>query len=105
MQTLRKIFRPVTRNTLIFYLALPCLPIQLFQCIYHLGKFYCFLFLRAKFRNRAILFDETHIELLDTDLGFLKDIMLDSLKCFVSTQILESVCVPGHNIKGMSKVN
>ena len=49
-----------------------------------------------------MLFDETLMEIIDTD-----TIMLDCLKCFVmnksgifstSTQILESVYVPGHTI-------
>ena len=55
-----------------------------------------------------MLFNETPIELLHTDIiVFKKDIILDSLKCFVmkkmgqflnSTQTLESFYVPGHNI-------
>ena len=62
---------------------------------------FLFPILRAKFRNRAMLFDEPLIELFHTD------ILLDSLKCFVmkkngnvstSTQILESDYVLGHTI-------
>ena len=65
--------------------------------------------MREKFRNRAMLFDETLIKFFDTDI-----ILLDSLNCFVmkknyifstSTHILESVYVPGDTISGMSKVN
>ena len=75
--------------------------------IYQLDKTFCFLILRANYRNLAMLFDETLIELFESD-----DILLDKVKCFVmkknviystSTQILESVYVPGHTILGISK--
>ena len=61
--------------------------------------------LRVKYQ--PMMFDETLVELLHTDATLFKDIMLDSLKCFVmkkmsifssSTQISELVYVPRHNI-------
>ena len=63
---------------------------------------FCVLILRAKFRNRAILFDETLIKLFDTDIGFER--IFYSLNCFVIKKnyifqlILESVYVPGDTI-------
>ena len=79
-QTCQKFSDRLPESHLVFYLAISHIPIQLFQCIYQWGKTYCFLFLREKFRSRAMLFDETHIELLDTDL-FLKDNLLDKMYC------------------------
>ena len=68
---------------------------------------FCFLFLRTKFRNRAMLYNETLIKLLNEHCcRFLMNMWRDSLKCFVmekralfptSTQILESVYVSGQN--------
>ena len=56
-----------------------CLPIHLLHCIYQGGKTFCFLFLRTKFRNRTMLFDETLFELLDTGI-ILKRILCNSFK-------------------------
>ena len=81
-------------------------PIQLLHCLYQLDLTFCFIILTAKFRNRAMLLDETLIDFFYIDIGF-KRILLDRLKWFVvkkngifstSTQILESVYVPGHTI-------
>ena len=44
--------------------------IQLLHCIFQLDKTFCFLILRVKFKNQAMLFDETLVELFDTDIGF-----------------------------------
>ena len=73
-----------------------------------MGLTFCSLFLKTKFRNRAMLFDETLIVLFWTLISFYKDILLGSLKCFIikknvfflsiSTQILEPVFVQWHNI-------
>ena len=40
------------------------------------GLSFLFLILRAKFRNRAMLFDETRIKLFDTDIGFTRILCL-----------------------------
>ena len=66
----------------------------------------CFLILRKKFRNWAMLFYETLVELFDTVVIF-RGYSAWQLKCFVmkkngifltSTQILGSVYVPGRTI-------
>ena len=45
-------------------------PIHLLRRIYQLDSTFYFLILKAKLRIRAMLFDETLIELSDTDIGF-----------------------------------
>ena len=68
-------------STPLHKLTLTYLPIHLLHHIYQWGKIFCFVFLRAKFRNQSMLFDKTLIkDLLEPDL----DIMHDSLKCFLS---------------------
>ena len=65
--------------------------------MYQLDKTFYFLILRAKFKNQAMLFIKTFIELSDTDIGFktifcLPDEMAVMKKNGIfstSTQILE----------------
>ena len=45
-------------------------PINILHRIYQLDLTFCFLILKVKFRNRAMLFDEAHIKLFNTDIGF-----------------------------------
>ena len=55
------------------------LTTHLLHRLHRLGSTFCFLFLRAKFRNWAILFIDKLIELLDIDIVCKKrDILLDS---------------------------
>ena len=61
------------------------------RLIYQCGKTFCFLFLRAKFRNWAMLYDETLFELFNTDIVCKKILfMLDSLKCFVEKRAFQN---------------
>ena len=60
-----------------------------------------------------MLFDETLISLFETDIGLKSIFCLEFLRfCYyktdilsTSTQILESVYVPGHTFQGKSRVN
>ena len=45
-------------------------PIDRLHRIYQLDLTFWFIILRTKFRNRTMLFDETLIKLLDTDIGY-----------------------------------
>ena len=51
-------------------------PIQHLHCIYQQGKTFYFLFLRVKFRNPSMLFNETLVEFLHPDIVFTKILCL-----------------------------
>ena len=59
------------------------LPIHLFHSIYQWDQSLCSLFLRAKFRNWPMLFDETLIE-MNTEILYKKYIMLTGINTFFS---------------------